>query len=718
MYSLSEELLPALQASFAIDVRTRLNIEAWLDAALQRGLITADPRCAQGALRAIVSKSRQEQMLFDQVFENWLEQLARPGPMPLPSDDRRPSDTLPDDPKTPTPTWPVDAAFALLGVLILACFFAFGPGIAPPVVKPQAEAQIADKKNPEATPLDLSRVRDIGRLQIQHQPPRARWLFGIHPSGYAVLVLLLASMGAYLGQVRKSEIARITTRENLRQQHVFARQLLPVSGARRAALRAAARRLRRPRATDFQQLDVSASMRATATRAGMFQARYRQRYATPEYLVLVDRAGSADQQAHWAADMARDLAAEGVRLALYQFDRDPRWVAPLSSHRGAGSATAQAFLPLASLAARHGGQGLLVHTDGQGLVDARTGQLAAWVGPALAPWPSRALITPRPMASWAALENVLGGAAEPPGKPSFLVLPARSDAMIAAAGWFDGAEIRELAPLPGAPAVLPGLLLDDRDRYLGRDAPPGAEVRALLDELRNFLGPAAYTWLAASAAYPYLSADLTAYLAGRLGDASPAATPDPRLLEARLSGIAQLPWCRAAMMPDWLRRALLLSLAPAQRERVRAELETLFRHAGGDTRGPGISLGPVASGAPVPAAKGLAAFMAALRRRLGLAALIETEAPDSPLHDLIYLGVLRGEFDAELRLDATEQFERAVRGEQGARLTRNPLRWCAALGLLLVYPALWLRGRLAGAGRGARVLRARRDAGNKREPRA
>jgi hypothetical protein len=67
---LREQLLPELQAAgLDLDLRSRLNIEAWIDAAHDRQLLSDDPRCAQGALRAIVSKSARDQQLFDQLFD-------------------------------------------------------------------------------------------------------------------------------------------------------------------------------------------------------------------------------------------------------------------------------------------------------------------------------------------------------------------------------------------------------------------------------------------------------------------------------------------------------------------------------------------------------------------------------------------------------------------------------------------------------------------------
>ncbi len=704
---LRDQLLPALQqAGLDVDTRTRLNIEAWLHAAQERALLSPDPICARGALRAIVSKSDREQQLFDQVFDAWrkrwdhaAEVLGDPKTRGKPeaATDRAPA--APAASRTIGPVRALVAGLAVVGVVVVVVV---GPMVRPPepVATPHASPPTQSESSGQApSALDLSGVAYVGKLEIQGVvgPPS---LFGVPPWAYALLVFGLGCVGGYVRHTREAQLARITTRENLREQQVFARQLLPVSGERRAALRAGARSLRKPRPTELRVLDIDASTRATACRAGVFVPVHRLRTATPEYLFLVDRAASGDQQAHWAAEIARDLVAEGVTVALYEFDRDPRWVAPLHTHRSAGPGVVQRYLPLAVLASRHAGNGLVVVGDGHAFIDPATGALHRWLNQVLAPWPRRVLMTPRPPASWCAAEDILAGEGQPAHADAFLLLPARIDMLAAASRWFDVGEIPDVTPLPGAPSRLPPVLDDDDGRWLGREAPADAQLVDLLEQIRGFLGPTAYTWLAASAAYPHLSADLTAYLAHQLDGTK----SDARLLEARLLGIAQLPWCRFGLMPDWLRRALFLSLAPATRERVRAALAQLFHAAGRDDTGYGVTLGVVASGVAGGAKRGRQTFLRDLRRRIGLSGVVEDEPPDSPLRDVIYLGVLRGDFDPALSLDATEEFARAVRAEFGTRLTRNPLRWIAALVLSVAHPFTWLvwwgRGPLLGQAMG------------------
>jgi hypothetical protein len=828
------QLLPLLRQQTGIrwDTRAQLNVEAWLDAAQARGMLTEDPADARGAVRSILCKSAREQAAFDAVFEGWLahwsEPPQRPAVLPRGAGGGVQPPISDNDIQQARRKRLIRQCLLGLTLVLLTCLVLFGyqhwreeqlaiKTRAELAAAQEAAAVAAAASAAAASAAASTTATDPRVMTLQVVPPTPAeaasaaaaaglgragiagatasgaaaasaagfgaatatptvLLFGIHPAIYAALVLAAACAGFTVRRTRQQFIQRITTRENLREQEVFARQLLPVSGTRREGLRRAVRLLRRAEPGPVRELDVLASVRASATRAGLFTAVHRQRAATPAYLVLVDRLRPGDQQAHWAIEAARDLAAEGVPLALYEFDRDPRWVAPLRLQRSIHAPTPQRYVPLSSLAASHAGQGLLILADGQGLLDHATGRLHTWLAPALAAWPRRVLMTPRPMAAWGAAEDVLAGELQATHESSFLLVPSQFDAWLAAAHWLRRGELVALTALPGAPAAWPPLLADDPHRWLSRSAPGTEELVALVEQLRAYLGPTAYTWLAASAAYPLLSADLTAYLAHHLpdpampvvldssgaGEASSAAgiggtagaasaltavsavgvvgstghaggaraggpmpmpmpvhvpapvpAPDARLLEARLVAIAQLPWCRHGLMPDWLRRALLLSLPQSTRRHVRAVIAQLFATAGDAQQASAAwSLGKVATGLPRAEAGAASAWwrqVRALGQRIGMAGVLEQEPSNSPLRDVVYLGVLRGEFDGDLQLEAPEEFARAARAEEVPTLSWNPLRWLAAGGLSVWFGLRWLywKSQLAaaqGRARGSAVM--------------
>lgn len=187
-----------------------------------------------------------------------------------------------------------------------------------------------------------------------------------------------------------------------------------------------------------------------------------------------------------------------------------------------------------------------------------------------------------------------------------------------------------------------------------------------------------------------MSAELTGHLADVLSSASasttePAPPPDGALREARLFALAQLPWFRQGRMPDWLRLELLRDLPPAELARVRQALEALVEQEV-DARGE-LPLGAIAT--PDPAgSSGLPGKLAQWRRTLQAGwrreGLTTGEDADSPLRDVIYLGVLDGQLDPLLALRAGAGLAASL--QQGAVLSANPLRWAAAGWLWVGWP--------------------------------
>jgi hypothetical protein len=523
--------------------------------------------------------------------------------------------------------------------------------------------------------------------------PRAR-LAGTHPGWWALVCTLLASLGYVLRRERQQVLARLETRERLREQQVWAgRRRLP-SGAGRGPWREAARLLRRPRGEEGRVLDLPASVRASVAAAGLFRPVWRQRQRMPAYLVLIERSRAGEPFATLAYELVQGLVDQGVALQVYEYEADPRWLRPWRRRAGlqvAGEAagdsalTFTARIPLVSLEAGFGGQGLIVCSDGRSLLDARDGRLRPWVPRVLAAWPQRALLTPLDLDSWGAAED--GLAREPAQQGAgFVLLPARRAALRTLAQVWAGLPA-ELADLPGAPRRMPTLLRGAALRWLSRQPPPDDEVEGLKRELRRWLGPTAYDWLAASAAYPALSAELTAWLADVLesteGETDTAAAGPLR--EARLFALAQLPWFRQGRMPDWLRLALLADLPPAERARVRQALEALVESEA-DAHGE-LPLGAIATPEPADAAGWSARWSRwrrAQRARWRREGLTRGEDADSPLRDVIYLGVLDGQVDSLLALRAGAGLAASLR--QGTVRSANPLRWIAAGLLWAAWP--------------------------------
>ncbi|HEX8201385.1 MAG TPA: WD40 repeat domain-containing protein, partial [Isosphaeraceae bacterium] len=342
----------------------------------------------------------------------------------------------------------------------------------------------------------------------------------------------------------------------------------PWSTGERRALREAARALRRRvAAADPHRVDARATVERAVRAGGPVEPVREVRRALVEHIALVDRRGRLDHAADLADELLDALEREQAAVVRFAFDRDPRYVRPWPrlGHPW----------PLAEAAARHSGPRLLLWTDGDGLIDPRTGRLASWVE-TLSAWPRRAVLTPVPAASWSDREASLMDA-------GFAVAPATPHGLRLAALWladplFDDAD----GYAPGVPLVgpddrvptprLPEALRRDPTRWLGPVPPDRAELGRLFRDVQRLLGED-FIWLAGCAAYPELSWRVTLTIGRALGRVGGA---DGRPIGPALARLGRLPWFRHGSMPDWLRLALLPTLPAPDRARVRRALDAVL----------------------------------------------------------------------------------------------------------------------------------------------
>ncbi|MGH9847353.1 MAG: hypothetical protein ACREEM_52335, partial [Blastocatellia bacterium] len=314
--------------------------------------------------------------------------------------------------------------------------------------------------------------------------------------------------------------------------------------------RRAAQALRRHREVVVADLDVDATVRWTLGRGGLFTPRYGARRSSPEYLLLVDRAGPGDEQARFGEEMARRLEAGGVYVDRYYFQNDPltcrRFGDPLS-----------AVLTLADLAARHPDHQLVVFGDGAGFVSPVTGEPERWLE-SLAAWSRRALLTPELSSGYR--EQALASS-------DLLILPATEEGLAALAR-----SAAEPASQPNgreSARPFPRAILERPRRWLERHEPRPEAADELIRQLRDYLDDGGWLWLAACAVYPALSWEITLYfgveLLGRTDD-----------FAARLLSLVRLPWFRHGAMPDWLRLRLIESFTTEQELAVRRAVEKML----------------------------------------------------------------------------------------------------------------------------------------------
>lgn len=300
----------------------------------------------------------------------------------------------------------------------------------------------------------------------------------------------------------------------------------------------AARLLRRRQVDEFYRLDVEATVSATVASLGFPSFRYKSASKPPEYLALIDRASFRDHQAQLFNELTKALEAEGVFVARYFYDEDPRVV------RSAGG---EESLHLNELQNRYGTHRLLLFGDGAKLIDQLSGKLEMWTA-LLMNWQERAVLTPEPAARWGLRERALS--------QHFVMLPATLEGLQSLVDYFEA-------------AVTPDMRVWARASGAG-GAPVDFNRPITIKMLRDYLGKEVFEWLCACAIYPELHWDLTLYL-GALPSLGNNLVQEKNLL--RITG---LPWFRTGSMPDNLRWLLINELPPEKARAIRTSLIQLL----------------------------------------------------------------------------------------------------------------------------------------------
>jgi len=387
-------------------------------------------------------------------------------------------------------------------------------------------------------------------------------------------------------------------------------------------LRRIAQEMRRYRAFDESDLDVTKTVEETI-RAGIFTPAFTSRKALPEYLVLIDRATFADQQARLVDDILNRLVKNDVLIERYFFQEDPR----ICRKDGLKAQ----FQTLQDLALQHPRHYLLIFSDGAGFFNMLTGRPHRWLE-SFGSWPKRLLLTSEVQAGdyrdWVLTE--LG----------FCVLPAGRAGLAAMSESLDGGLPRRGSDAPsGTP--LPPLLRGRPGQWLKSHPPRPELLDELCGQLKSFLGEVGYYWLSACAVYPLLYRDMTFYLGERL------ATQED--LFETYSKLVRLPWFRSGGMPDWLRARLIIDLDETKERAIRTSLEDLLI---GSLKQPDGFVLPLVT-APKPDAqdesnffrRGLAKLkdeVRALSRRKLAEDILRSQTDDSRLCDYVAVTFMSG----------------------------------------------------------------------------
>jgi hypothetical protein len=297
-----------------------------------------------------------------------------------------------------------------------------------------------------------------------------------------------------------------------------------------------ARLMRRRQIGEFHRLDIDATVAATIGAHGYPSFCYKRDSKPPEYLVLIDRQSFRDHQARLFDELAKALEREGLFIARYFYEGDPR----VCRNETGGS------VDLIELQNKYAEHRLLIFGDGEKIINPITGRLEAWAA-MFADWHERALLTPEAPSLRGLREIVLA--------EQFILLPATLEGLLAGIDAFE---------LP----VATDLRAWKED---GVDAPPAdLESPGVVDRLRDYLGEELFQWLCACAVYTEIHWDLTVYL-GLL-----ACMPQDLVKEENVSKLIRLPWFRSGAMPDELRWLLIRELDRDKEKAIRAAIIELM----------------------------------------------------------------------------------------------------------------------------------------------
>lgn len=296
-----------------------------------------------------------------------------------------------------------------------------------------------------------------------------------------------------------------------------------------------------------ETLNIPETLQATLEAGAIPSFRFHARSQAPQYLFLIAEKSSRDHQAlyfgAWAAEMnRRDINAE-----CYFYRRSPqkcwRSYKDRDSHRS-----------LTQLLSAYGDYRIVIVGEAKGLFDLRSGKPGA-VMQLLDSTQKKALLSAEPTSQWGPVERAV---------EAFMpVLPANSEGLLQLSHiWSKDNSLPKLSAktlLDPEPPMLPADPAEEEE----------ADWKAILEELRPYLGKRGMQWLAACALYPEIEWELTLNMGRTMGFYY------DETIGLRLF---RLPWFRQGELPEGLRVALFDELSEQQRTDGLAYLTSLLSH--------------------------------------------------------------------------------------------------------------------------------------------
>lgn len=277
-------------------------------------------------------------------------------------------------------------------------------------------------------------------------------------------------------------------------------------------------------------LDVPASVVATMAAGGYPTLQYRAGRRPIEYLFLIDKVSHKDHQAKYFQILAERLAKEDIYIDVYFHNHHFQYFWRTFDERP---------IYLEEVLAQHPKHRLIIWGDGDGLIDAYTGEVAD-SAEALFAFRYRALMSSVSTSNWGIREATI--------ERSFNVLPAKLEALAVLSERFERKGNSKMS-----------------DWMTGIDNPlPDFTLEVELDDVEAYLGPDLFRWFTACAVYPELHWELTLLLGKFLSEtyySDQNKGDDYYLLkEERLLRLIRLPFFRKGEIPEKMRVELVAKM--------------------------------------------------------------------------------------------------------------------------------------------------------------
>jgi tetratricopeptide (TPR) repeat protein len=530
---------------------------------LQQLLNQVSQDCAPSDLKTLLcpllatNKIQQEQ--FHEAFDSYFA-LFKPTSV-KPETGQRPQGGIPDITAPPKPIGAgkrVDVLlrpWLLLLMVVLTVFMTLSGDVLLHKVSLSAEVKILPNPNPDPAPPDPKPSFDpkpppdpdgkTPPITPSPQPTASPQKSFYQRYGTAIYLgaILAPLIGFLIYERHRFNRRKLTLEKQRGKKPPFVWPLKVAAPGGRLynpqQLYSTARLMRRRQVGEFYRLDMEATVAATIAARGYPSFCYKPDSKPPEYLVLIDQRSFRDHQAQLFDELAKALAREGVFIARYFYDGDPR----VCRHENGGS------FDLVELQNKYGEHRLLIFGNGDKLINPITGNLETWAG-IFAAWSERALLIPKAPSQWSLEEIRLADL--------FILLPATLEGLWAGVDHFESPVVTELR-------------IWQQSRSDARL--PNLEQMGLVDRLRDYLGEEIFQWLCACAVYPEMHWDLTLYLG------SLACMPEGLVKEANVLKLIRLPWFRSGSMPDELRWSLIRKLDREKEQAIRAAIiELMEKH--------------------------------------------------------------------------------------------------------------------------------------------